>query len=133
MIRPFTFMISTAIFSVALIDQALPQGSPEMLMLHSEPNRVATTGYLISRIVGSTVVNEFGEDVGTVHDLIVTTNEKEPFAILSVGGFLNLGIRYVVVPYTVLRVEHRKMIFRGASKESLKRLPDFNYSTKNER
>lgn len=56
-------MTSTAIVSVTLIDQALPQGSPEMLMRYSEPNRVAATGYLISRIVGSTVVNECGEDV----------------------------------------------------------------------
>jgi hypothetical protein len=37
-------MASTEIFCMALIDQALPQGSPEMLMLYSEPNRVATTG-----------------------------------------------------------------------------------------
>ena len=131
MIRPIMFVISTAIFSAAPTGQALPQGSPEMLMLYLQPNRVATTGYLISRIVGSTVVNEFGEDVGTVHDLIVTKNEKEPFAILSVGAFLNLGIKYVVVPYTTLRVEHGKMIFRGASRESLKRLPDFNYSAAN--
>lgn len=91
-------MTSTAIVSVALIDQALPQGSPEMLMRYPKPNRVATTGYLISRNVGSAVVYEFDEDVGTVHDVMVTANEKEPVSILLVSGFHNVGTKFVVVP-----------------------------------
>ena len=48
-------------------------------------------------MVGGTVVNE---TVGTIDDLILTPNEKVPFAVLSVGGFLGMGTKYVVVPYS---------------------------------
>jgi len=74
------------------------------------------------------VVNEAGESVGTIDDLIVTPNEKVPFAVLSVGGFLGIGTKYVVVPYSALEVNDKRMMLRGATKESLKSLPEFKYA-----
>jgi PRC-barrel domain len=47
--------------------------------------------------VGSAVVNDAKETVGTIDDLIVTSNEKVLFAMLSAGGFLSMGSKYVVV------------------------------------
>ena len=64
-----------------------------------DPQSVAT-GYRTSMVVGSTVVNEANETVGIIDDLIVTPTEKVPFAVLSVGGFLGMGTKYVVVPYS---------------------------------
>jgi hypothetical protein len=75
-----------------------------------------------------TVVNEANETVGTIDDLIVTPSEKVPFAVLSVGGFLGMGTKYVVVPYSSLQVRDKKMVLPGATKESLKALPDFKYA-----
>jgi PRC-barrel domain len=68
------------------------------------------------------------ETVGTIDDLIVTPSEKVPFAVLSVGGFLGMGTKYVVVPYSSLQVRDKKMVLPGATKESLKELPEFKYS-----
>jgi PRC-barrel domain len=87
-----------------------------------------TTGYRTSKVVGSTVVNEANETVGTIDDLIVTPSEKVPFAVLSVGGFLGLGTKYVVVPYNSLQVRDKKMMLPGATKDSLKALPEFKYA-----
>jgi hypothetical protein len=87
------------------------------------------TGYRTSKVVGSTVVNEANESVGTIDDLIVTPNEKVPFAVLSVGGFLGMGTKYVVVPFSSLEVKDKQMVLRGATKDSLKTLPEFKYST----
>ena len=67
-----------------------------------DPQSLAT-GYRTSKVVGSTVVNESNETVGTIDDLIVTPNERVPFAVLSVGGFLGIGSKYVVVPYSALK------------------------------
>jgi len=78
--------------------------------------------------VGSTVLNEANETVGTIDDLIVTANEKVPFAVLSVGGLLGMGSKYVVVPFSSLQVEDKKMVLPGATKDSLKGLPEFKYS-----
>jgi sporulation protein YlmC with PRC-barrel domain len=92
-----------------------------------DPQSLAT-GYRTSKVVGSSVVNESNETVGTIDDLIVTPNEKVPFAVLSVGGFLGMGAKYVVVPYSAPEVQDKKMVLRRATKASLKSLPEFNYS-----
>lgn len=93
-----------------------------------DPASVAT-GYRTSKVVGSTVVNEANETVGTIDDLIVTPNEKVPFAVLSVGGFLGMGARYVVVPFNSLQVQDKQMVLPGATKASLEALPEFKYDT----
>lgn len=91
--------------------------------------QVLTSGNRASKVVGSTVVNEANDTVGTVDDLIITSNEKVPFAVLSVGGFLGVGTKYVVVPYNSLQVQDKKMLLAGATKDSLKSLPAFKYGS----
>ena len=93
-----------------------------------DPTSLAT-GYRTSKVVGSAVVNEANETVGTIDDLIVTPGDRVPFAVLSVGGFLGIGTKYVVVPYSTLVVHDKEMMLPGATKESLKSLPEFKYAT----
>jgi hypothetical protein len=66
--------------------------------------------------------------VGTIDDLIVTPSEKVPYAVLSVGGFLGMGTKYIVVPFSALEVKDNKMVLPGATKDSLKSLPEFKYN-----
>jgi ribosomal 30S subunit maturation factor RimM len=86
------------------------------------------TGYRTSKVVGSTVYNEANETVGTIDDLIVTPSETVPFTVLSVGGFLGMDSKYVVVPFSSLIVNDKKMVLPGATKDSLNSLPEFKYS-----
>ncbi|MGL4967689.1 MAG: PRC-barrel domain-containing protein [Inquilinus sp.] len=124
----FTSLAAAATIAAALSGPALSQGTPQTLsVMKVDPQSVAT-GYRTSKVVGSSVVNEAGESVGTIDDLIVTPNEKVPFAVLSVGGFLGIGTKYVVVPYSALEVNDKRMMLRGATKESLKSLPEFKYT-----
>jgi hypothetical protein len=69
--------------------------------------------------------------VGTIDDLIVTPTASVPFAVLSVGGFLGMGSRYVVVSFSSLQVKGKQMVLPGATKDSLMALPAFTYNTKN--
>lgn len=48
--------------------------------------------------------------------------------VLSVGGFLGVGSSYVVVPYSAIEIRDKKMVLRGATKESLKNLPEYKYA-----
>ena len=89
---------------------------------------VCRHGLSVSKVVGSTVVNEANETVGTIDDLIVTPSEKVPFAVLSVGGFLGMGTKYVVVPYSALKSGQENGL-PGATKDSLKALPEFKYAS----
>jgi hypothetical protein len=126
--RSIALLPAAAVIVAALSGPALSQGTPQTLSLMKVDPQSLATGYRTSKVVGSAVVNEANETVGTIDDLIVTPNEKVPFAVLSVGGFLGMGSKYVVVPFSALHVQDKKMVLPGASKDSLKSLPEFKYS-----
>jgi len=129
MTRSITRLTGAAVLAAALSGPALSQGAQQTVTLMKVDPASLATGYRTSKVVGSAVVNEAKEIVGTIDDLIVTPNEKVPFAVLSVGGFLGMGTKYVVVPFSSLQVKDKQMLLSGATKESLKALPEFKYST----
>ena len=128
MTRSVTLLAGAAVIMAALGGSAFSQGTPQTLSLMKVDPQSLATGYRTSKVVGSTVVNEANQTIGTIDDLIVTPSEKVPFAVLSVGGFLGVGSKYVVVPYSTLQVRDKKMVLPGATKDSLKSLPEFQYS-----
>ena len=129
MTRSITFLAGAALLSASLSGPAFSQGAPQTITLMKVDPASLATGYRTSKVVGSTVVNEANMTVGTIDDLIVTPNEKVPFAVLSVGGFLGMGTRYVVVPFSSLQVKDKRMVLPGATKDSLKALPEFKYNS----
>ena len=120
--------VGAAVIAASINGPALSQGTPQTVTIMKVDPSSLTTGYRTSKVVGSSVVNETNETVGTIDDLIVTPSEKVPFAVLSVGGFLGMGTKYVVVPYSALQVRDKKMVLPGATKDSLKALPEFKYA-----
>src|ERR1019366_2565608 len=124
-----TRLAGAAALAASLSGPAFSQGAPQTVTLMKVDPTTLATGYRTSKVVGSTVVNEAKETVGTIDDLIVTPTEKVPFAVLSVGGFLGMGTKYVVVPFSSLQVKDKQMVLPGATKDSLKALPEFKYNT----
>jgi len=125
--RAISLLAAAAIVAV-LAGPAFAQGAPQTLALTRLDPQTLATGLRTSKVVGSPVFNEANETVGTIDDLIVTPNDQVPFAVLSVGGFLGVGAKFVVVPYGALEVDDKRMLLRGATKDSLKALPNFKYS-----
>jgi sporulation protein YlmC with PRC-barrel domain len=121
--------LSAAAMAVMFCTPAVAQGVPQTASIMKVDPTTVATGYRVSKVVGSSVYNEANETVGTIDDLIVTPNESVPFAVLSVGGFLGMGTKYVVVPYNALKIQDKKMMLPGASKDSLKALPEFKYAS----
>ncbi len=117
-----------AAFGVHSIAPSFAQGVQQTVTLMKIDQSTLATGYRTSKVVGSAVLNEANETVGTIDDLIVTPTDQVPFAVLSVGGFLGMGTRYVVVPANALTVVDKHMLLRGATKDSLKSLPSFQYA-----
>jgi sporulation protein YlmC with PRC-barrel domain len=90
---------------------------------------VLTKGWSAKKqILGKLVYNEQDEKVGQVDDIIVAPDKAISYAILGVGGFLGLGERNVVIPFTQLKADDGKFILRGATKDALKALPAFDYA-----
>ena len=128
MTRLIALLASAAIIATTISGPVLAQGAPQTITLMKVDPLTLATGYRTSKVIGATVVNENNESVGTIDDLIVTPTAKVPFAVLSVGGFLGVGTKYVVVPSSALEVNDKNMLLRGATKESLKNLPGFTYA-----
>jgi sporulation protein YlmC with PRC-barrel domain len=129
MTRAIIAAASGTLIAVSLCGPALAQGQQQTVgLMRVDPASLAT-GYRASKLIGSTVVNDAGASVGVISDLIITANQRVPFAVLSVGGFLGMDSKYVVIPFSSLRVKDKKIVFPGATKQSLNALPEFKYST----
>ncbi|MFY7778843.1 MAG: PRC-barrel domain-containing protein [Elstera sp.] len=124
-----SILVTGLLAATVLTGAAFAQGAPQTFAPMKIDLQSLTTGYRTSKVVGSAVVNNAGDTIGKVDDLIVTPNEKVPYAVLSVGGFLGMGDKLVVVPYSVLTVTNGKMLLPGATAESLKALPDYKYAS----
>jgi sporulation protein YlmC with PRC-barrel domain len=85
-----------------------------------------------SKIIGSSVYNDHDEKVGSIDDLVIGKAGKIT-AVLSVGGFLGMGTKYVEVPYSQLtfgntqRDSDNRVVLKGATKESLKSDAGYTY------
>jgi len=88
-----------------------------------------SAGYRASKVIGSTVVNDADESIGAIDDLLVSPDGKATYVVLSVGGFLGMGKKLVVVPYSSLQLGD-KIVLPGGSKDGLSNLPEFKYATK---
>ena len=80
------------------------------------------------QILDKSVLNEQNEKVGEVVDIIVAPDKSVSYAILSVGGFLGLGEHYVAVPFNQFKADDGKFVLRGATKDTLKAIPTFEYA-----
>ena len=123
-------LASAAMISVALLSGgAGAQGTPQTVELVKVDVQKLAAGYRASKIIGSGVVNDANETIGKIDDILVSSDGKQPYAVLSIGGFLGMGSRFVVVPYDTLKFTDNKITLPGGTKDGLKMLPEFKYAT----
>jgi hypothetical protein len=123
-------LATAAIMNVALLSgDAGAQGTPQTIELAKVNVKTLAAGYRASKVIGSSVVNDANETIGKIDDILISSDGKQPYAVLSIGGFLGMGSHLVVVPYDSLTFADKKMTLPGGSKEGLKMLPEFKYAT----
>jgi len=101
----------------------------ETVDLAKVDEQTLAAGYRASKVIGSNVVNDANETIGEINDVLVSSDGKQPYAVLSIGGFLGMGTHLVVVPYETLEFSDEKATMLGGTKEGLKMLPEFKYAT----
>jgi PRC-barrel domain len=120
---------SAAMIGVGLlVAHAKAQGVPQSVEIAKVDVQKVAAGYRASKVIGSSVLNEASEVIGKIDDLLVTRDGKEPYAVLSIGGFLGMGTHMVVVRYDSLKFADNKIVLPGGSKDGLKMLPTFQYA-----
>jgi sporulation protein YlmC with PRC-barrel domain len=83
-----------------------------------------------SKLVGTKVYNNAGENIGSVEDIILKPDGTLGTVVLSVGGFLGIGNKYVAVPFSNLKISRDSSslkITTDGTKDSLKALPDYQF------
>ena len=124
---------SAAILSVGIVfvsNGVEAQGVPQTVELAKIDVQKLAAGYRASKVIGSSVVNEENEVIGKIDDLLISLDGKEPYAVLSIGGFLGMGTHLVAVPYATLKSTDDKIVLPGGTKNSLRMLPEFKYASK---
>jgi sporulation protein YlmC with PRC-barrel domain len=69
---------------------------------HSWGNGSIKGVYKASSLVGKSVKNLEGKDLGQIEELLIATTGEVAYAVLSFGGFLGLGDKLFAVPWTSL-------------------------------
>src|SRR5476649_1751782 len=108
--------------------EALDKRVPQTVEITKVDVQKVAAGYRASKVVGNSVFNDANQTIGKIDDLLVTRDGKEPYVVLSVGGFLGMGTRLVVIRYDSLKFADNKIVLPGGTKDGLKMLPAFQYS-----
>ena len=78
-------------------------------------------------LLGKLVLNEKGEHVGKIDDLIVDPEKSVSYAIVAAGGFLGVGKHDVAIPAGSFKYDGGKIVLAGATKDAIGKLPQFVY------
>ena len=120
--------------------QDQPAQAPESTMPQTEPPTAPTADTMegasdnplmqmtAGDLIGKSVVNQEGDEVGEIEDIVIGTNDKAVQAIVSVGGFLGIGDKNVAVAFDELQQqdEDSVLLSSGATVEELKQRPAYD-------
>jgi PRC-barrel domain len=126
---PASFRFAAALVSAMLVSSLPMPVLPQDIHLVVVDVHEVAEGYRASKLIGSSVVNDQNDKIGTLEDIIIG-KDKVLFAVLQVGGFLHIGGRMVALPFQslVLEANGTKVKLPGATKEALEKLPEFKYA-----
>jgi sporulation protein YlmC with PRC-barrel domain len=114
--------------SMPVASTAQVAGSTFLGASYTELRDVAVGWSAKRQILGHPVYNNMEERVGSVDDIIVTTDKAVSYAIVNAGGFLAVAKHNVAIPVSQLKLEGDKLVLPGATRDSLKAAPEFEYA-----
>lgn len=119
-------------FTLAQPGLALAQvaGSTTTMDTHvSETTQVAMGWSVKKTLMGKTIYNDSGDKVGKVEDLIIAPDRNVSYLIVGAGGFVGIGRHDVAIAVSQVQDKAGKLVLPGATKDSIKALPEFTYAT----
>ena len=95
----------------------------------TESTRLAMGWSVKKTLLGKTIYNDAGQKVGKVDDLIISPDKNVSYVIVGAGGFVGIGKHEVAVPVTQIQDKAGKLVMAGATKDTIKAMPEFTYAT----
>ncbi len=125
-----TFLTAASLLvGLGLAAPVLADSAKQTITLTEVDPIVLATGWRATAIIGAKVYNDAGDEIGKLEDMIITSTDTIPYAVVSVGGFLGMDAHHVVVAASALELIDKKLTLHGATKESLKALPNFTFAS----
>jgi hypothetical protein len=115
---------------------ALPASSQ-----NAPPGNPAQTGFvaqqpndrLASRLIGLNIQNPANENVGEIYDIVLTDTGAVKAYIVSVGGFLGMGKRYVAIdPKAIAIIRQGEKDWKAtinANKDQIRAAPEYKWES----
>ena len=108
---------------VAADEEPTPPADMEFIEVQDETQFLAN-----HEVIGKDVVNVTDEEVGEIVDLVMDQDQKLVGVVLSVGGFLGLGEKWVAVPVETIQFptdDQPARLTVAVTEEQLINAPDF--------
>jgi sporulation protein YlmC with PRC-barrel domain len=127
--RGVTTLGVAAVLALVAPSPYVRAASSKTLSVSQQELNLAEKGWSAKKdIIGKTVYNDNNEKIGDVNDVIFSRNNSASFVVIGVGGFLGMGEHDVAVPLSRIKHDNDKLILAGATKEALKKMPEFRYA-----
>jgi PRC-barrel domain protein len=86
-----------------------------------------------SKLIGLDIYNNDNKDIGQIKDIALNSSGRSQAYIVSVGGFLGMGERYVAVNPSALKITYNESDKKwhasmNATADQLKSAPEFKYT-----
>jgi PRC-barrel domain len=92
-----------------------------------------TNDRLASRLIGLNIKNPADETIGEIYDLVLTDANSIRAYIVSVGGFLGIGTRYVAIDPKAISVrrqdEKNWTATMNVNKDQLRAAPEYKWQS----
>lgn len=95
----------------------------------TESTKIALGWSVKKTLMGKTVYNDAGQKVGRVDDLIISPDKSVSYVIVGAGGFVGIGRHDVAIPVTKIQDKGGKLVMPGATKDTIKDMPEFVYAS----
>ena len=81
-----------------------------------------------SKLIGTPVYNEAGQQFGTIEDVLVSPTGGGPIAVVSVGAFIGGGSnKLIAVPLSHVHLDGAKMTMAHATMQDIENMQSYGY------
>jgi sporulation protein YlmC with PRC-barrel domain len=124
-----TLTVVGALCSAAPVAAQVAGGTTTIDTSVTESTRIAMGWSVKKTLMGKTIYNDAGQKVGKVEDLIISPDRNVSYVIVGAGGFIGIGRHDVAIPVTQIQDHAGKLVMAGATKDTIKGMPEFTYAT----
>lgn len=121
-------VLAAALYAGAPAFAQIAGGSTTTGVAVVETTKLASGWSVKKTLMGKTIYNDAGAKVGKVEDLIISPERDLSYVIVGTGGFVGIGRHDVAIPVNQIKDVAGKLVMAGATKETIKDMPVFNYA-----